>query len=102
MSKQHYFGRLIPPRPTFPADMSQAEGALMAQHAQYAREQFEAGRILIYGPVMAKEGAFGMAVLEVGDEGEARRFFENDPSLRAGLNRFEIHPMQVAAARTKG
>ena len=51
---------------------------------------------------MAKEGAFGMAVLEVGDEGEARRFFENDPSVRAGLNRFEIHPMQVAAARTKG
>lgn len=101
MSKQHYFGRLIPPRPTFPGDMTAAEGALMAQHAKYTRERFEAGKILIYGPVMAKGGAFGMAVLEVADESEARRFFENDPTVRAGMNRFEIHPMQVAAARAQ-
>lgn len=101
MAKQHYFGKLIPPRTTFPGDMSAAESALMAEHARYTREQFEAGKILIYGPVMAKGGAFGMAVLEVADEGEAQQFFENDPTVRAGMNRFEVHPMQVAAARAK-
>jgi hypothetical protein len=40
-----------------------------------------------------------MAVLEVADEAEARQFAEDDPSVKAGMNRFELHPMRVAAAR---
>jgi uncharacterized protein len=56
MNRQHYLFRLIPPRPTFPGDITEAEGALMAHYARYTREQFEAGKILIYGPVMAKGG----------------------------------------------
>jgi len=74
----------------------------MDEHGRYFQEQFEAGRLLLYGPVMATSGAFGLAVLEVDNEAEARRFGDGDPSVRAGLNRFEIHPMRVAAARAKG
>lgn len=73
----------------------------MDEHGRYFREQFEAGRLLLYGPVMATDGAFGLAVLEVDSEAEARQFGEGDPSVRAGLNRFEIHPMRVSAARAK-
>jgi len=40
-------------------------------------------------------------VLEVESEAEARRFGEDDPSVKAGLNRFEIYPMCVPAARAK-
>lgn len=60
-----------------------------------------AGRILLFGPVMATGGAFGLAVLEVDSEHEARQFGEADPSVSAGLNRFEIHPMRVSGARAK-
>jgi uncharacterized protein len=49
----------------------------------------------------APGGAFGVAILEVTDEAEARQFGENDPSVRAGLNRFEFYPMHVARARVK-
>ena len=56
---------------------------------------------MAYGPVMATSGAFGLAILEVADEAEARQFGENDPSVRAGLNRFEFYPMHIAAARGK-
>jgi uncharacterized protein YciI len=99
MAKQHYFFKLIPPRPTFPNDMTDEERRLMEEHFRYFHEQFVAGRMLLYGPVMAASGAFGLAVLEVEGEAEAQRFGENDPTVRAGLNRFEIHPMQVGAAR---
>ena len=99
MDKQHFLGRLLPPRPTFAQDMNDAELALMRAHAAYAREHFDSGHLLIYGPVMAAAGSFGLAVLEVSDEAEARQFFENDPTVRAGLNSFEISPMRVAAAR---
>ena len=101
MNKKHYFCRLVGPRATFPMDMTDEERLLMQQHAVYALRQFAEGKLLLYGPVMAPDGAFGLGVLEVADEAEARQFGENDPSVRAGLNRFEFYPMQVAAARAK-
>jgi uncharacterized protein len=100
MPKQHYFVRLIPPRPTFPMDMTSEERALMMQHVAYTQENFNAGRVLIYGPVMAREGAFGMAVFEVTDEAEVREIMTKDPTVNAGLNTFEVHPMDIGAAQS--
>ena len=101
MDKQHYYFALIPPRPSFPQDITSEERALMDKHSVYFRQHFDLGKLLLYGPVMAPAGAFGVGILEVADEAEARRFGENDPSVRGGLNRFEIYPMQVAASRAK-
>ena len=102
MPKQHYFFKLIPPRATFPRDMKDDERRLMEEHGgRYFQEHFQAGRLLLYGPVMAPSGAFGLGVLEVEGEAEARQFGEDDPSVRAGLNRFEMCPMLVSAARAK-
>jgi uncharacterized protein YciI len=101
MNKQHYFFKLIPPRPTFPRDITDSERVLMNQHSDYFQRQFDAGKLLLYGPVMAPEGAFGLAILEVADEAEARQFGEHDPSVRAGLNHWEIYPIHVAGSRAK-
>jgi uncharacterized protein len=101
MDKLHFFFKLIPPRATFPADITDAERALMAQHSAYCQQHFDAGRLLTYGPVMSTGGAFGMGILEVADATEARHFGENDPSVLGGLNRFEFYPMRVANARAK-
>jgi len=101
MSKQHFFFKLIPPRPTFPDDMTDAERALMGQHSVYWQQAFVAGKLLLYGPVRAPQGAFGVGILEVGDLAEAQQFGEDDPSVLAGMNRFEIYPMHVAASRAK-
>jgi uncharacterized protein len=101
MDKRHYYLKLIPPRATFPGDITPQEKALMDEHGAYCEQQFAAGKLLAYGPVMAPSGAFGVAILEVADEAEAREFGENDPSVRGGLNRFEFYPMHVARARGK-
>jgi uncharacterized protein YciI len=79
--------------------MSDDERRLMQEHARHTREHFDAGRVLVYGPVLAPDATFGMAVLEVADEADARKIMDDDPSVRAGLNRYEVHPMRVAAAR---
>lgn len=99
MAVEHYFFKLIPPRPTFPFDISGEEKALMDLHAAYFERCFDAGKLLVYGPVLDPEGAFGMAVLEVADEAEARQFAENDPSVLAGLNRWALYPMRVTGSR---
>jgi len=99
MNKQHYFVKLIPPRPTFAQDMTDEEKLLMQEHVRYTHENFTAGKVLLYGPVMATDGPFGIAVLEVADEAAARQFIENDATVQAGLNKFELCPMRLAAAR---
>jgi len=101
MEKLHFFFRLIPPRSTFPGDATAEELALMKQHAGYFASLFSEGKVLLYGPVMSPAGAFGVAVLEVESEAQATEIAENDPSVVGGLNRFEVAPMRVSAARAK-
>jgi uncharacterized protein len=69
--------------------------------ARYLHEHFTAGRVLLYRPVMANDGTFGVSILEVDNEAEARQFGENDPSVRAGLNRFEVYPMRIGGAQAQ-
>ncbi|MFZ0523904.1 MAG: YciI family protein [Candidatus Acidiferrales bacterium] len=101
MNKQHFFLKLIPPRASFALDITADERAVMQQHVQYVGEAFNQGSVLIYGPVLATAGAYGMAVLETADAAEVQKFMAEDPSITSGLNTFEFYPMQVGQARGK-
>ena len=72
----------------------------MGQHIVYTRDYFERGKVLLYGPVLAAGGPFGMAALEVENEAEARGILDNDPSVKAGLNKYELSPMRLGGARS--
>ncbi|HEX9548896.1 MAG TPA: hypothetical protein VF942_16265 [Acidimicrobiales bacterium] len=41
--KSHFVYRLVPPRPTFAADMTDDEKAIMAEHAAYWLGLFDQG-----------------------------------------------------------
>jgi len=73
----------------------------MDERGRYFQEHFDTGTLLLFGPVMESGGACGLGILEVDSEQEARQFGEGDPSMRAGMNTFEIHPMRASAARAK-
>jgi uncharacterized protein len=96
----HFLYRLIPPRPTFPADMTEDEGAVMQEHFGYWAGLIERRRAVAYGPVMDPEGTYGIAVLEVDDEAAAKEIAESDPAITspAGFG-FELHPMPDAIVR---
>lgn len=99
MAKKHFFTKLIPPRATFTADMTDAERTHMREHVAYFGGLFAEGKVLIYGPVMDPEHGFGMGVIEADDEPDARALLEADPTIRSGMNRFTLAPMIVGAAR---
>jgi uncharacterized protein len=99
MALSHYFMKLIPPRATFPEDMTEDEQRLMGEHAAYLREHFEAGRILAYGPVFQPGAPFGMACFHVASEQDARRIMDGDPTIKAGLNRYDVWPMRLTGSR---
>ena len=90
-----FFLKLIPPRRTFPSDMTEQESQLMTAHAAYWAGLFKAGKVLIIGPVMDPKGAWGMGVIEAASQAEAQQMAENDPSVKAGLNKVELSPMHV-------
>src|SRR3984957_708029 len=100
MPKQHFFMRLIAPRPIFPGSMTEAELGLMKQHVQCVSPAFEAGLVLASGPVLDPAGAFGIALLEVNDAAEAEEFARKDPSIVGGMNTFTLTPMRVAASQS--
>lgn len=91
----HFFLKLIPPRPSFAADMSEPEAAIMQRHAAYLSTLLQDGRGIAFGPVLDPKGVFGMGIVEADDVGAARAITEKDPAVLEGLGRYEIHPMRL-------
>jgi hypothetical protein len=70
-SDRFFLLRLNPPRPTFPSDMTAAEGAVMRQHFGYWAELSSRRTAIVYGPVNDPNGTWGVAVIRVADEAAA-------------------------------
>jgi uncharacterized protein YndB with AHSA1/START domain len=94
---KYFLCRLIPPRPSFPFDMNEAERATMQEHVGYWTAQMNAGTAIIFGPVADPKGAWGLGVVRVKDEAEVRAFEAGDPAIRSKHGfRYEILPMLQA------
>jgi uncharacterized protein len=96
----YFLFKLLPPRPTFPNDLTDTEGAIMQEHFAYWSDLIRRRKAVAYGPVMDPQGPYGVAVVEVEDEATADRVAANDPAIksRAGF-RYEIHTMPDAQVR---
>ena len=92
-----YFCRLVPPRPTFPFDMTEAERAIMTAHADYWRARLGAGGAIVLGPVADPAGPWGLAVVRAADDVRLRQMLDDDPAIIGipGM-RFEALPLMSA------
>jgi uncharacterized protein YciI len=97
---RYYAYKLFPPRPSFPADITEAETAIMAEHIDYWTGLLSAGTAVVFGPVADPGGAWGLAVVEADADTDLNQLREHDPVIRRGLGgRVEIYPMPNAIAR---
>ena len=76
----YFVDKLIPPRPTFARDMTEAEASLMREHAVYWSDFARRRIAVVFGPVSDPKGAWGLAVVEAADEAKARALGANDPN----------------------
>ena len=97
--KRHFVLRLIPPRSTFAQDMSDEEKSIMLQHVAYWKDLTEKGITIVYGPVLDPKGVWGLGVVEVESEEQARTITANDPAVKSGLNKLEIYPMRAVLGK---
>jgi uncharacterized protein YciI len=93
--------RLIAPRPDFATTMTDAEREIMGRHAAHWGPWVQAGRIVVFGPVLSETGSFGLAVVEDDDEGEVRAFAAKDPVVTSGTARFEFGVMPQGFVRPR-
>ena len=94
-----FFCKLIPPRPTFASDMTEAEMKLMQDHARYWTAGLEKGHVVVFGLVGDPGGAYGIGIAEFADEAAVTAFTAQDPVVRARAGfRYEILPMPLGAS----
>ncbi len=97
----HFVYRLIPPRATFAADMTEAEEAVMGEHAAYWTDLFERGSVVVFGVVIEESYAWGLAVLEAESEDEVRAVASEDPAVKTGTCTFEVGVMPSPSVRPR-
>jgi uncharacterized protein len=89
--------RLLPPRPSFALDMSAEEAALMGRHAAHWQAAADAGRVIVFGPVLDPKGPWGLGLYEADGAEDAAAFLDQDPTILAGVGfSYEILPMMTA------
>jgi uncharacterized protein YciI len=94
---KYFLYKLIPPRPTFPADMTPAEAKLMQEHSAYWRHLMSKGLVVVFGPVSDPKGAYGTAVIQSQDDADANALGTNDPTIKANVGfKFEVYSMPQA------
>jgi hypothetical protein len=55
----------------------------------------------VAGPVLDRADPWGLCILDVESEDEARRLVSLDPTVAAGLNTVDLRPMCVAMERNR-
>jgi uncharacterized protein YciI len=94
----YFLYKLIPPRPTFASDMTEAEKAVMTEHVAYWTQQRDLGYAVGFGPVADPAGSWGVAIVEAESEQQAQDLQAHDPAVQAGMT-VQIYPMAGAVVR---
>ena len=101
MTDKHYYTyKLIPPRPGFAVDQTDAEAAVMAEHVSYWSDLRDRGIAVVFGPVLDPSGVWGLAVVEATTNDEVEEIRAHDPAVRTGTATAEVYSMPGAIVRT--
>jgi len=89
--------RLLPPRPTFAQDMSPDEAGVMQRHLGYWQDLLERDVAVAFGPVYDPDDPWGLGLLSVNDEQEARAVADADPAVESGTCTYRLFPIQLVS-----
>jgi uncharacterized protein YciI len=73
--------------------------AVVGEHLAYWAALFDAGRVVVAGPVSTDRGFWGLAVVVADNLEQVLRMGRADPAVVAGLAEFEVLEMPTSLAR---
>lgn len=96
--KQFAYVLRLTPRLRDERNWTEADNAAVGRHFRRLQQLHREGKVLLAGKTLddADEGQFGVVVLEVNSEDEARRIMEADDAVRAGVMTAQFFPFRVA------
>jgi hypothetical protein len=95
----YYLYKLVPPRPSFSIDMTDAESAIMQDHVGYWTSLAADRTAVVFGAVADPAGIWGLAVVEADSEYDVRALGDTDPAITSELATYQVYPMPGAIAR---
>ncbi|MCA6110592.1 YciI family protein [Bradyrhizobium cenepequi] len=97
---KYFLCKLVPPRPTFPQDMTPREAEIMQAHTAYCGELLRTGKAIVFGPVADPAGVWGLGVLQLPDDADPQTIIANDPVMKADAGfTYQVVPMPRAATK---
>jgi uncharacterized protein YndB with AHSA1/START domain/uncharacterized protein YciI len=81
-------------RDGWPNNTTPDEKRIMHDHFVYLQNLMYEGKMLLAGPCL--DPVYGLVVLKVADEAEARRLMDNEPSVVNGVHTYTLHPFTAS------
>ncbi|MBU0719308.1 MAG: hypothetical protein KJ749_13750 [Planctomycetes bacterium] len=95
---KEYVCLLTPVRETFLDDATDEENRIVEEHFRYLEDLLAKGRLILAGRCL--DGPPGIVVFEAESADAAEGIMNNDPAVKAGIFRAEVHPYRVALLRS--
>lgn len=96
----HYLGMIQPYRADFIANPDEDEMEIMKEHYEYLKGLLESGKLVLAGPTTEETDPVGIYIFETDNLKAARELFENDPSIKAGIQKIiRLQPMRISLSR---
>jgi uncharacterized protein YciI len=74
--------------------MSPQDEVIVDEHFEYLKKALAEGKLTLAGRCV--DGEFGIVIFHAESEKKAEEFVENDPAVKKGLMRAELHPFRIA------
>ncbi|MBI5001249.1 MAG: hypothetical protein HZB92_06985 [Euryarchaeota archaeon] len=100
MEKKEWLYRIQPTRPGMLSEgPTEEEGRIVGEHFLYLKKLTAKGVVLLAGRTLNIDpSSFGIVIYLAENEKEAKRIFEEDPAVRAGVFKGEVYPYKIALA----
>ncbi|MFW9882011.1 MAG: YciI family protein [Candidatus Thorarchaeota archaeon] len=98
--EQHFYAVIKPYRPDFITNSKEEEEKIMSDHFQYLKSLLKQKKLFLAGPTLIPKDPFGIIIFETESEEEAKILLENDPSIKAGIQKIEdFRPIRLSLTR---
>ncbi len=95
--KHHYYAVIKPYRQDFLINPKENEDKIMSDHFKYLKSLLKQKKLFFAGPTLIQEDPSGIIIFETESENEAIKLLENDPSIKAGIQKIaDLRPIRIS------
>jgi uncharacterized protein YciI len=95
--KNHFYAVIKPYRQDFLTNPKEDEAKIMIDHFNYLKSLLKQKKLFLAGPTLILEDPFGLIIFETETKEEVKKLLENDPSVRAGIQKIaDLRPIRIS------